>query len=1393
MNPFGRNTQAAEGSPWNPRVSILRLLLVGLVPAVICVSAFAGVALASGESTGSITGKVTAASGGNAVAGATVCAAGSAGLGCATTNEVGEYTITGLGTGTYTVLFTSSANYLSQYYNGKAAAAEATPVPVTNGAPTTGINAALQPGGQISGKVTDFSTKIGTVGASVCAAGSGGLRCATTGAGGEYTITGLGSGEYTVLFTSSANYLTQYYNGKATAEEANRVSVTAGATTAAINAAMHSGGQITGKVTDASTNGAVAGASVCASGSAGLRCATTGVTGKYTIKGLATGGYTVLFSSSANYLSQYYDGKATAAEATPVSVTASGTVSEINAALQPGGKITGKVTDASTGEAVAEASVCASGSAGLGCATTNSGGEYTITGLETGEYTVKFSAATYAAQYYDDQVIAAEAAPVFVTAGRTRSAINAALQPGAKITGKVTDASSSVAVAGALVCASGNAGLGCATTNSSGEYTITGLAAGGYTVKFSDATYVSQYFNGKTNASEATPLSVAAGATTPGINAALRLGGQITGEVTEASTNKAVAGTLVCASNSAGGNCGLTNEAGKYTITGLDTGEYTVKFSASTYVPQYYNAKAEASQATPVSVTAPATTPNINAELHIGGEITGKVTEASSNKAVAGTLVCASNSAGGNCGLTNEAGVYTITGLDSGIYTVKFSASTYVPQYYNAKAEASEATPVSVTAPATTPNINASLQVGGEITGTVTDAFTGKALAGALVCASPSAGLGCATANGAGEYAITGLATGQYTVKFTSSTYTPQYYSGKAEASEATPVSVKAGSAKAGVNAALQPSGQISGKVTDASTNNAIAGAKVCAAGAAGEACGLTNEAGEYAITGLDSGEYTVKFSAATYVPQYYNGTVSIKAGGATTGINAALQVGGHITGKVTDASSKKPVAGATVCAAPSGGLGCATTNAGGEYAITGLATGKYKVKFSAPTYALQYYNAAANEKEATPVSVTVAATTSGINAVLVPSGQITGKVTDAVTKKGIAGATVCAAGTGEGCGVTNGSGEYTLTALAGGEYQVTFSAAEYISQYYNGKANISEATPVSVIAGKTVTGINASLQPEPKFEVEVLERTAGEAYSEGPLTGKAPLRVEYEVTVTNTGEAPVTVESVGDPKGIGVRDRVAKAAGSKGGPERRRGERVFAYDQRRRRNVQERSEREGERQRRDDRGSRSHDRKQTTLRSRTAGAACRDDRVHQGAVDGAGTADCGIRDPGDEHRLGAADSGSRERSGGAGMPDASAEAGREGRRIEGPGGEVQRNDLRRRRSRQESSVADGQRRLSGPHRPGRSLDRRRSPRDHPAARRTGPSAPAARRWRAPQRRWRARDAVHHLDPGPTRGRARSRAHPGRQGEEDRHPAEGRGSGLRGEWSGGRSAAGHLV
>jgi hypothetical protein len=218
--------------------------------------------------------------------------------------------------------------------------------------------------------------------------------------------------------------------------------------------------------------------------------------------------------------------------------------------------------------------------------------------------------------------------------------------------------------------------------------------------------------------------------------------------------------------------------------------------------------------------------------------------------------------------------------------------------------------------------------------------------------------------------------------------------------------------------------GAISGTVTDSSTHHAVEGIQVCAImppaveteEGPGESeqpppCAKTNAAGEYTIGGLAAGAYYVIFaypsfflpgepppgSSSNYLPQAYENTraqsaakkVTVVAGTATTGIDAALEEGGEITGRVTDATSGAPIANAFVCAFQQpggeelGDFGCATTGASGEYTIAGLAGGSFVLIFGAPGYTRQVYAGKARLSEGTPVSVTVKHVSGGINAAL--------------------------------------------------------------------------------------------------------------------------------------------------------------------------------------------------------------------------------------------------------------------------------------------------------------------------------------------------------------------------------------------------------------------------
>ncbi len=1003
---------------------------------------------------------------------------------------------------------------------------------------------ALTPGGtaQIKGTVTSAATTKPVEGIEVCAYNEIAFECVTTSATGEYDIAGLAAGEYTVLFAVpfelDANYLTQYYNNKTSADEATPVVVSSGATASGINAALHAGGQITGKVTDAVTKAAISGIEVCAdeADDVAVRCVQTTGSGEYDLTGLATGEYKVEFlvpfNSNLNYLRQFYNDKTGFGTANTLSVTAGATTPNVNAALQEGGRITGKVTDAGTKAAVGGIEVCAfAGPEGTGgCALTSGTGEYAIGGLATGQYKVEFAPASettlnYLRQYYNDKSGFAQAEAVSVTAGSTTPNINAALQAGGQIGGKVTAAASKAPLGEIEVCASENSGEffdRCSTSNSSGEYTISALPTGVYTVSFSSSSgpYPSQYYNNKVSFNEAQPVSVTAGTLTPGINAAMQLGGEITGTVTDATTKAAVGGIEVCAEPVGSGIssvCNITDESGDYALSKLAAGEYRVEFfpesqNTQNYLRQYYNAKATFAGANPVSVTAGATTSSIDAALHAGGQVSGTVTNAETKAALNEVEVCAFQTSGEfveRCADTNASGAYTVVGLPTGSYTVEFRSfgGEYAPQYYNGKSQQGEATAVGVVAGSTTPSINAALLPAAEITGTVTDAATKAPINEIEVCAlqaSSGSFVQCTTTNTSGEYTIRPLPPGEYKVEFSpffgsTANYTAQYYNGKKTFTEADVVTLAAGDSATSINAALHEAGKITGKVTDASTTSPIEGIEVCARGVSGEFlgnCGLTNASGEYAVKALTTGEYKVEFTGDghNYLTQYYNGKttfaegqlVAVTSGEATTGINAALQPGGKITGTVTGTVSKAPVGSISVCAFPkNGGIdGCGFTNASGEYSIVALPTGEYTVEFSGDgqNYITQYYNGKANFGEAQLLSVTAGATTANINAALEVGGEITGTVTAFKSKEPIANVQAdiyTPTGSFITGASTNANGEYTAVALPTGEYKVEFFSFfnEYRTQYYNNKEAFGEATLVSATAGGHVTpSINAAL-----------------------------------------------------------------------------------------------------------------------------------------------------------------------------------------------------------------------------------------------------------------------------------------------------------------------------
>ncbi|HUA03960.1 MAG TPA: carboxypeptidase regulatory-like domain-containing protein [Solirubrobacteraceae bacterium] len=1063
---------------------------------------------------GGISGTVTDSSTKAGAAGITVDVITAYGgfVGSAVTGTGGSYTVLGVPSGTYTVLFApvgSGGDYVPTQQTG---------VAVTNGAITSGINQSLLAGGTVTGTVTDGTSGAGLAGVTVTLYSTYQqyLGSTTTAADGTYSLPGLPTSTYEVGF-SYGSYVSTYYGGGQSLSSATRIAVTAGQTTSSINQALPRAGQISGRVTDAATGAAVANVQVQIYDSHDSLIASTQTSadGGYSVSGVLPGTYTASFTpgdSTAMFMSQWYGGASTSTGATAFTVTADQTTRGVDAALGRGGIVSGAVTAATNDADLAGITVTVynSNDTSLGSTTTRPDGTYALGGIPTGSYTVGFAppgqgTLNYLPQYYANAATISSATSVAVTAGQTTTNVNAALQSGGQITGVVTDAATGKPIPNVTVELLTNSYYYYASTltDSNGAYRLSGLPSGTYQVAFSvgDSDYLAQNYNDQNGTRSYTSVTVAQGSTTAGIDGALDAPAQIQGTVTDSVTGGAVSGATVSATGPDGTVSATTASDGTYSLTGLYPGSYTVSFTPPTganYLSQYYNAAATSSGATPVSVGDGADVTGIDALLQSGGQISGTVTSQATGAAVSGLWVYVFNSSGSSVGSaqTGADGTYTVSNLPTGDYEVEFyGTGSYISQYYNDETSYANANPVPVTSGQVTTGINAALLSNGAISGTLTDSSTGMPIAGAYASVYNSYGyiVASATTNSSGVYATAGLPAGSYTVKFAATGYAPLTYSGT--------VSVSVGTTTSGIDGALTPDGAISGTVTDGAGQTDLASISVTVYNASGSYVTSTTTAGDgsYTLTNLVPGTYEVYFtpnSGQNYLPQYYDGEttlasadpVTVTSGQTTTGIGAALASGGRITGKVTDSATGQPIqyADAELENSSGGYVSEVSTGADGSFTLTGLASGSYSLYFWASGHVAQYYNNETSLSSADQISVSAGSTASGINAALVPYGAIAGTVTDANTGHALPYVEVEAyntAGQEVGTGYTDSSGAYTISYLPPATYALYFydydSSTGYVAQYYNDRNTLAAADGVAVKPGGTTTAINAALVPE--------------------------------------------------------------------------------------------------------------------------------------------------------------------------------------------------------------------------------------------------------------------------------------------------------------------------
>lgn len=650
------------------------------------------------------------------------------------------------------------------------------------------------------------------------------------------------------------------------------------------------------------------------------------------------------------------------------------------------------------------------------------------------------------------------------------------------------------------------------------------LPPGRYTVEFTPlcdfnepptGNWAPQWYRAKFSQASATTVVIRSGQITTGIGGVMRPGGVLGGTVTGRS-GRAVAGVcvLVAASDNSAQQQVATSAHGKYKIEALDPGKYKVAFipagcqdtTRTSYLAQWWPGVSITSKPGTITLRLGQHRAQVNAKLVVGGTITGTVRFRNRHgHPIRGICVFvdpASNPFGSTefDAATRPDGRYRVSPLPTGKYDVSFGPGCRNNGNFLFKDNARVA---SAHTGQVTPHVDWSMQPGAIVTGRITDAATGRPLAG--ICVEAGDSIGGSRKNG--SYIVTQISPGRTTVSFSNcgnpGSFEDQFYPRA--------LTLRGGVTARNINARMRPGSTISGTVTTA-TGHKLSGVCVDAIPAADAGSGpdavfsgieTQSSAGHYEIPNLTAGQYQVTFRACGFDPDVVQrwfmqrpghptgDRISLPPGGVISGVSAALHPGGGISGTidgpahqlqsfvcttVTDARSH-------VVVADSFGV-----SEGEGYGLNGFAPGRYIVEFSpcgGQNLALQWYDRASRPAKARQVRIVAHRTTSGIGARMTVGGSLTGRVVARATGRPIAGVCVFAAGIGQpfaGLGATSKSGQYQIIGLNTGSYRLTFSACANADL----RPRVAPQA-VRVTAGKTTVG----------------PRIAMSTYRPGTITGR--------------------------------------------------------------------------------------------------------------------------------------------------------------------------------------------------------------------------------------------------------------------------------------------------
>jgi hypothetical protein len=513
------------------------------------------------------------------------------------------------------------------------------------------------------------------------------------------------------------------------------------------------------------------------------------------------------------------------------------------------------------------------------------------------------------------------------------------------------------------------------------------------------------------------------------------------------------------------------------------------------------------------------------------GSIAGLVTDVATGQPLEGIRVWIYDETGHWVlnATTQSIGIYQTGALDPGTYYARTERSPdHIDELYpelpcpgRNGCDPTLGGAITVTTGATI-GIDFTLDPGGAITGTLTDAVTGEPLTGGTLIYRPDGTLyGYSDPVGTGQYVSeVGLATGTYYARAAANEYLSELYQEIDCGLEncppwlGTPIEVVAPRTTAGVDFTLLRGGVLSGTVTDAETGEPLQGIQISVRRWAGSGTSRSTDAdGNYRFPGLAPAVYFIKtFNGRGFVDEAYDDlpcpgskcdetigqALHLAAGQVLSGLDIDLEVGGQIVGTITDAEGGGPLdyAGVRVFDESGEEYTVSIGNSQGEYhSFSGLVPGAYYV---------QTWNANGHVEEiwrdvpcpgfqcdptsGTSIVVKGPGTISGIDFALAAGGRISGRLTNAATGEPAYACVTIHGADAEPwtSSCSNADGDYVSPSglVPGKYYAATYNWTGYLDELYpdlpcaGGLCDPTSGQELWIFDQETLPGADFDLQP---------------------------------------------------------------------------------------------------------------------------------------------------------------------------------------------------------------------------------------------------------------------------------------------------------------------------